>query len=133
MSDPLIAQFADACGATAPLDLRVDLAGGAVMAEGSVNQPFTLVGRDDSCDVTLSDAEVNPRHVWLQVIGGRVFAVDLGSRTGLGWPGGARGSGWLDVGTAARIGPFLLHLRAPPPRGPRPSPPTTTRSPPTLL
>lgn len=113
MNDPLIARFADACGATAPLDLRVDLAGGSVLAEGSVAQPFTLVGRDDACDVTLSDPEINPRHAWLQVVGGRVFAADLGSRTGLVWPGGTRGPGWLDAGKPARIGPFLLRLRAP--------------------
>ena len=39
--------------------------------------------------------------------------VDLGSRTGLGWPGGATGSGWLDVGSPVRIGPFQLRLRSP--------------------
>jgi pSer/pThr/pTyr-binding forkhead associated (FHA) protein len=113
VNDPLIARFADACGAIAPLDLRVDLAGGSVLAEGSVAQPFTLVGRDDACDVTLSDPEINPRHAWLQVVGGRVFAADLGSRTGLVWPSGARGPGWLDAGKPARIGPFLLRLRTP--------------------
>ncbi len=112
MNDPLIARFADACGATAPLDLRVDLVGGGLLAEGSVNQPFTLVGRDDACDVTLSDPEINLRHVWLQVLGGRVFAVDLGSRTGLLWPNGARGPGWLDVGGPARVGPFTVQLRS---------------------
>ena len=113
MNDPLIARFAEACGATAPLDLRVELAGGGVLAEGSLDQPFTLVGRDDACDVTLSDPEINLRHAWLQVLGGRVYAMDLGSRTGLMWPSGARGPGWLDVGVPARIGPFLLRLRAP--------------------
>lgn len=112
VNDPLIARFANACGATAPLDLRVDLAGGNTLAEGTVNQPFTLVGRDDACDVTLSDPEINLRHAWLQVIGGRVFAIDLGSRTGLGWPSGTRGSGWLDVGVPVHIGPFLLRIRA---------------------
>src|SRR5262245_6985692 len=80
VSDPLFARFAEACGATAPLDLRVDLAGGGgVLAEGKLDQPYTLVGRDDSCDVTLSDPEINLRHTWIQVIGGRAFAVDLGS------------------------------------------------------
>jgi pSer/pThr/pTyr-binding forkhead associated (FHA) protein len=113
VSDPLITRFAEACGAAGPLDLRVDLAGGGVLAEGSVGQPFTLVGRDDACDVTLTDPEVNPRHAWLQVLGGRVFAVDLGSRTGVGWPDGLSGSGWLDMGTPIRIGPFRLALRAP--------------------
>jgi pSer/pThr/pTyr-binding forkhead associated (FHA) protein len=111
VNDPLIAQFKRACGATGPLQLRVDLADGTLLAEGSVDQPFTLVGRDDACDVTLSDSEVNMRHAWLQVLGGHVFAVDLGSRTGLIWPGGSRGSNWLIVGRPVRIGPFLLHLR----------------------
>ncbi|MCS6866305.1 MAG: FHA domain-containing protein [Gemmataceae bacterium] len=111
MNDPLIAQFKSACGATGPLQLRVDLADGTILAEGSVDQPFTLVGRDDACDVTLSDSEVNMRHAWLQVLGGHVFAVDLGSRTGLIWPGGTRGSNWLMVGRPVRIGPFLLHIQ----------------------
>jgi pSer/pThr/pTyr-binding forkhead associated (FHA) protein len=113
VNDPLIARFAEACGATGPLDLRVDLAGGGLLAEGSLDQPFTLVGRDDACDVTLSDPEINLRHAWVQVLGGRAFAVDLGSRTGLQWPSGGRGSGWLDVGTPVRIGPFLFRLRSP--------------------
>lgn len=75
--------------------------------------PFTLVGRDDACDVTLTDPEVNPRHAWLQVVGGRLLAVDLGSRTGLAWPGQGTGSGWLDVGIPMRIGPFQIRLCAP--------------------
>ncbi|QEG31988.1 FHA domain protein [Gemmata obscuriglobus] len=120
MSDPLIARFADACGALGPLKLRVDLVGGGVLAEGAVDQPFTLVGRDDACDVTLSDSDINPRHAWLQVLAGRVYVVDLGSRSGVVWPGGARGSGWLDHGTGAKLGPFSLRLgatSAPPPAG----------------
>lgn len=111
MDDPVLASFAEACGAARSLDLRVDLVGGGTLAEGSVHMPYTLVGRHDACDVTLTDAEVNPRHAWLQVLGGRVYAVDLGSRTGLNWPDGTNRSGWLDVGTPVRIGPFRLHLR----------------------
>lgn len=110
VKDPIIARFAEACGATAPLALRVDLVDVGRRAEGSVAMPFSLVGRDDACDVTLTDPEVNPRHAWLQVIAGRVLAVDLGSRAGLGWPGQGAGSGWLDVGVPVRIGPFQLRL-----------------------
>jgi pSer/pThr/pTyr-binding forkhead associated (FHA) protein len=113
VNDPLIARFADACGATAPLDLRVGVADGGVLAEGRVHQPFTLIGRDDACDVTLSDPEVNPRHAWLQVVGGRVYALDLGSRAGLVWPDGATRSGWLDLDTPVRVGPFRVHLQKP--------------------
>jgi len=113
VNDPFFTQFAEACGAAGPLDLRVDLADGGMLAEGSIPMPFVLVGRDDACDVTLAEAEINPRHAWLQVIAGRVFAVDLGSRTGLGWPGGATGSGWMDENTPVKIGPFQLRLRTP--------------------
>lgn len=114
VNDPLIARFADACAATSPLDLRVGLADGGVLAEGTVHQPFTLVGRDEACDVTLSDPDVHPRHAWFQVIDGGVFAIDLGSRAGVVWPDGSRGPGWVDPGTAVRVGPFRVTLRKPP-------------------
>jgi predicted component of type VI protein secretion system len=113
VNDPVISRFADACGATGPLDLRIDLADGGLLAKGSIPMPFALVGRDDACDVTLTDAEVNPRHTWLQVLAGRMFAVDLGSRTGLGWPGGQTGSGWMGTDSPVRIGPFQVRLRSP--------------------
>src|SRR5262249_40540477 len=64
-----------------------------------------------------------PRHAWLQVIAGRVFAVDLGSRTGLGWPDGRTGSGWMETKTPVRIGPFQIQLRSA--VSPHPAPLTT--------
>lgn len=113
VDDPLIARFAAACGAAGPLALSVGLADGTPLAEGEVAQPFALVGRDDSCDVTLTDPAVDPRHAWLQVLGGQVYAVDLNSRTGLRWPAAPPGSGWLVPGTTAEIGPFRLRVRGP--------------------
>lgn len=113
MNDPLIARFAEACGAAHPLNLRVSVADGGVLAEGSVQQPFTLIGRDDACDVILNDPEVNPRHAWFQVVGGHVYALDLGSRNGLVWADGGKRSGWLDLGSPVRVGPFKLQLRSP--------------------
>lgn len=120
MNDPIIARFAQACGAVAALDLRVDLVEGGRQVVGTVPMPFCLVGRDDACDVTLTDPDVNPRHAWLQVVGGRIFVVDLGSRTGLGWLGPVSGSGWLDVDMPVQIGPFLLRVCSP--VSPRPVP-----------
>lgn len=112
MTDPIITQFAQACGASSSLDLRVDLVDAKRRVAGTVAMPFALVGRDDACDVTLTDPEVNPRHAWLQVVGGRVLAIDLGSRAGLLWPGQESGSGWLDPGVPVRIGPFQLRLNS---------------------
>jgi pSer/pThr/pTyr-binding forkhead associated (FHA) protein len=113
VNDPLIARFAEACGATRPLHLRVGTADGGVLADGNVDQPFTLLGRDDACDVTLNDPEVNPRHAWFQVVGGRVYAMDLGSRAGIHWPDGKRRSGWIEAGSPVRVGPFKIQLRSP--------------------
>lgn len=113
MNDPLIARFSDACGATRPLNLRVGLPEGGVLAEGCVQQPFTLIGRDDACDVTLSDPGVNPRHAWFQVIAGHVFAIDLGSRAGLVWPDKSTRSDWLQPHIPVRLGPFHVQLLAP--------------------
>lgn len=133
MNDPLIARFAAACGASAPLDLRVGLAEGGVLAEGTVRQPFTLVGRDDACDVTLNDPDVNPRHAWLQAVGGRVYALDLGSRAGLVWPDGQSRAGWLDPDTPVKVGPFRVRLRAPVSDRPTAASPNPLRPDPTLV
>ncbi|QDU18689.1 FHA domain-containing protein [Urbifossiella limnaea] len=113
MNDPLIARFAEACGATGPLDLRVGLPDGRVLAEGSMPQPFTLIGRDDACDVTLTDPDVHPRHAWIQVLDGRAYALDLGSRAGVVWPDGTRGPGWMEPGVPLKVGPFRVTLRNP--------------------
>lgn len=114
MTDPILERFARACRARQPLGLRVDLTDGSKLAEGQVEPPFVLVGRDDACDVTLTDPEVDPRHLWLQVLDGQVYAVDLGSRIGLRWPEGIRGSGWLQKDRPLQVGPFILRLQTPP-------------------
>ncbi len=114
MSDAIIQRFAEACGLRQPLALRVQLSESEVLAEGTIDSPFCLIGRDDACDVTLTDAEVDPRHAWAQVVDGRVFLVDLGSRGGIRWPQGVQHYGWWEAGQAVQIGPFYLILRVPP-------------------
>ncbi|MDW8244051.1 MAG: FHA domain-containing protein [Thermogemmata sp.] len=117
MTDPILERFALACGARQPLVLRVDVAEGEKLAEGQIEMPFVLVGRDDACDVMLADPEMDPRHLWLQVLDGQVYAVDLGSRTGLRWSDGSQGSGWLELDRPLRVGPFVLRLQQPPAGG----------------
>lgn len=114
MTDPILEQFARSCGARQPWGLCIYLFNGEKLAEGEIESPFVLVGRDDACDVTLTDAEVDPRHLWLQVLDGHVYAVDLGSRAGLIWSDGSRGSGWLRKDRTLSAGPFVLKLQRPP-------------------
>jgi pSer/pThr/pTyr-binding forkhead associated (FHA) protein len=106
-------RFAAACGATHPLDLVVEREDGVVLAQGMLDQPFALLGRDPCCDIHLSDPAVEPRHAFLQVIGGRVFVADLGSRTGVHWPHGPYPYGWLTAGDPVQFGPFRVYLARP--------------------
>lgn len=112
--DPTVAaRFAEACGATAPLELVVERDDGIIVAAGSLAQPFALIGREPVSDVHLPDNDINPRHAFLQVVGGRVFAADLGSKTGLEWPTGRRTYGWMNPEEPVRVGPYRLYLANP--------------------
>lgn len=101
-------EFLTSCGADGPL--RLDVVGPDTLSSGrvTIDQPFALVGREVSNDLTLPHDQVSRRHAYLQVMAGRVFCVDLGSRTGLWWGKRTRGAGWLD--TQMQIGPYRLQL-----------------------
>src|SRR5262249_4734937 len=68
-----------------------------------------VIGRDDRADLVLDHDAVSRRHTYLQVIDGRVFFVDLDSRTGTAVEGAsAAESGWVEPGQAVTIGPFTV-------------------------
>ena len=73
-----------------------------------LHQPFALVGRDPRADVPLDHKHVSRRHLYLQVVVGQTFWIDLDSRSGTLSEGLLRKSGWLETGGAIRIGPFEL-------------------------
>jgi pSer/pThr/pTyr-binding forkhead associated (FHA) protein len=105
-------EFSKACGATGPLDLRIET--WDQMVTWSTPQPFALVGSDPAADLFLDDARVDRLHAYLQVIEGEVFWVDLGSQAGTRWESStstAR-SGWLTHQQGIDIGPFLIQLAA---------------------
>lgn len=105
-------QFWRACDATGPLRLGVEPLGSATaqVQVRTLDQPFALVGRDPRCDVHLADEQVGRRHLFLQVFGGRLLALDMGSRTGTWWPDGPRRFDYLATGESLRIGTFRIHF-----------------------
>ena len=112
--------FAAACGLRSPIDLRIVRTDGAVLAEGQLDLPCGLAGRDPDCEVTLLDAEISLRHACLQAVGGRVLVADIGSRTGLHQTEleGAAGPErqpflWLTPTDPVAVGPFRITLRKP--------------------
>jgi pSer/pThr/pTyr-binding forkhead associated (FHA) protein len=101
-------RFQEACGATGPLVLLVESPGAPGAARHVLHQPFAVLGRAAQADVVLDDPQVSQRHAYLQLVGGRLFCVDLDSRAGIHWPDGPRRSGWLGPGQVLAIGPFRV-------------------------
>jgi pSer/pThr/pTyr-binding forkhead associated (FHA) protein len=72
--------------------------------------PFALVGRSARADLMLDVSSISRRHAYLQMVAGRVFCLDLDSRTGIHWDGIRRRSGWLGRGQALGVGSLKIRL-----------------------
>lgn len=112
MIEAAMRSFLDACGSPGPLFLGVE----GPKAEGAtwrvLDQPFAVVGRGPAVDIHLPGAELSRRHAYLQLVAGRLFCVDLGSRTGTCWDSEPGYWGWVDAEAAVRVGPYRLWPRA---------------------
>lgn len=100
--------FMDACEMSGSLQIGVR---GPVSGENGIrllHQPFAVFGRDHRSDVPLDHGLVSRRHLYLQVVRGRAFWIDLDSRSGTLHQGETQKSGWLDAGQHIQIGPFEI-------------------------
>jgi hypothetical protein len=108
------------------VELVVTRADGDEVLRRPLSLPCAVIGRNEDADVPLQDALVSRRHVYMQLVAGRLFCVDLGSRTGTHWRHGTQPWGWLDRGEAIRVGPFFVRAEGEVPTegqaGPDPDP-----------
>jgi pSer/pThr/pTyr-binding forkhead associated (FHA) protein len=104
------AAFREACGATGPLELEITDTRRQTAERLAFEHPFVVVGRDAAADLPLRDRELSHRHAYLQVLGGRLFGIDLESRRGTRWAEAPARSGWLGPGEALEVGPFRLRV-----------------------
>jgi hypothetical protein len=104
--------FSEACGLAGPLKVRLENPAREVASELEFRFrcPFLVVGRGDSMDLTIDSPAVSRRHAYFQVVAGRVFCVDLWSRTGVHWADGERTVGWVDRGQGVDIGPERIYF-----------------------
>jgi hypothetical protein len=105
---PESVDFSRACGAGRSVEIAVNPFDDADGTSFELQRPFVLVGRSVQCDLRLLHPEVSFRHAYLQVVGGRLMCVDLASRTGVHWEGGARPFGWLEPSEEVSVGPFRV-------------------------
>jgi pSer/pThr/pTyr-binding forkhead associated (FHA) protein len=106
--------FLKACGLSDKLPFVVDVEGpdeGRVVRRAFA-RPFAVAGRSPAADLVIDHEQVSTRHAYLQVMEGRLFCVDLGSRTGIAWGRGPELSGWVDRDSGIRIGPFRIRAAA---------------------
>src|SRR5262245_721407 len=89
--------FLGSCGAGCPL--RIDVTGPSPRQSVRCvfEQPCVMIGRDAGNDLRLDHDQVSRRHAYLQLLAGRLFCIDLGSRTGLWWGKRTRTAAWLDA------------------------------------
>jgi pSer/pThr/pTyr-binding forkhead associated (FHA) protein len=100
--------FLQACRWSGSLRLNVDHLSESITTGRVLRQPFALVGSDPRMDLFLNHPDISRRHAYLQLLGGKLFCIDLHSRTGIHWQGATKHSGWLDTDQALGIGPFLI-------------------------
>jgi pSer/pThr/pTyr-binding forkhead associated (FHA) protein len=100
--------FLAACGSDGPLRLSVGERDQLASKTWTFQQPFLVIGRRPDSDLMLDHWQVSRRHAYLQFIEGRIFCVDLGSRTGTHGGDVTERSGWLERNRAVQIGPFTV-------------------------
>ena len=95
--------FLEACEALGPLQFGITLPHGEETLSQVWHRPFVILGRDPQADIVVDDPNVSRRHAYIQVIAGRAFCMDLGSRTGLNWGSESNTQAWLDPDQLAVI------------------------------
>jgi pSer/pThr/pTyr-binding forkhead associated (FHA) protein len=108
VNDQSLEHFLAACGSEGPLRLGVGQRDAMESTVRTYSQPFLVIGRASDSDLVLDHWQVSRRHAYLQLIGGRFYCIDLGSRTGTHGGDATRRSGWLEPGRSIQIGPYTV-------------------------
>jgi predicted component of type VI protein secretion system len=108
VSKPSLDLFLEACGLRGPLELHVAHLGRQEMAHWVFHQPFAVIGSQPQADIPLNDPDVGRRHLYLQALGGRLFAFDLHTRATTHPPDRPPQDGWVSPSDVLRVGPFRV-------------------------
>ena len=110
MADDAWDTFSGACGLAGPFKVRLEVPGSSDPVPLEFRQPYLIVGTSPGADLSIDGVGVSRRHAYFQVVDGRVFCVDLGSRTGVRWSDGPRQVGWVDESRGVGIGPAWVRF-----------------------
>jgi pSer/pThr/pTyr-binding forkhead associated (FHA) protein len=102
--------FLEACEARGPLQFGITLPQSEEKLSQVWHRPFVILGRDPQADIVIPDPNVSRRHAYVQIIAGRAFCMDLGSRSGLNWGADVNNQTWLDPDKVLRLGDSRIRL-----------------------
>jgi pSer/pThr/pTyr-binding forkhead associated (FHA) protein len=102
--------FFEACGGAGPLAFEWRLPESKEVVRTAIAKPSLIIGRSKRADVVVGHPSVGIRHALVQLVGGRVFVIDLESRDGLRWGGVPRNYGWIDRRRPFRVGEVEFRL-----------------------
>src|SRR5579872_1369309 len=108
LSEPL-QPFFEACGGVQTIELTAGRQDSPASSERRLfRQPFFVIGRASGCDLVIPDPTASFRHIYVQLISGRWFFLNLAkissSSAGMGQPE----SGWLDVDSQLKVGSYVI-------------------------
>src|SRR5262245_33338781 len=103
-------RFLQAAGGDGPIRIFVESQATNSGKLHSFQQPYILVGRHDRADLQLSDPEIARRQLYEQMVGGRLFVVNLSDRVRARWDNEPQSSGWVDEQQVISVGPFTLRF-----------------------
>jgi len=93
------------------LELTARSADGEIAAEYSGDRDWAVVGRSAESDLVLDDPDVSFRHALFVPVSGRLFCLDLNSRTGIRGESGVSPGLWVAPGATVGIGPWEISAR----------------------
>jgi hypothetical protein len=98
--------LAKACGATGPIRLHLQAPDGMPRVEHVLETPFAVLGRHASADIVLEHSELHRRHLYLQVLQGRIHFVFLAGLRTTDEASPVRVDGWLPDEQFLTVGPY---------------------------
>jgi FHA domain len=102
-------RFFKACGGTAPIRFVLENEQNRSKSIFSFEQPNILVGRHPAAELRIEHPEIGQRHLYLQMLDGRLFGIALPEAKTASWPGMTKKSGWIAAQDSICFGPFTLH------------------------
>jgi hypothetical protein len=101
--------FFEACGGMQPISLVAHRWDAPAAADRHLfRKPFCIIGRSKACDLVVSDPKAFYRHIYLQLIAGRWFFVNLALISKSTTERGQPKSGWFEIDRQLQVGPHMI-------------------------